>query len=306
MVNVSLQNSPTKVDDLYFMIVSSLKRGDSTLLLCKSVIESTAFLNTLFNDYKTRTKYFGRQRDDYAFFESNLNGETDIRLIDQKFLESIVLEFEQSFTELTEVKNYLESRNLTLVVMLQSDESQLLRYFLSYKFIFGEHIVFLYLSNKENLYFDNVINLSELVDWVESITESEESVLPGELQFLPQDAPEIVEEKIVNPIRSETKSINKVKHEPRVHFPSKVHSGQIVEPSLTARENLIYSMLKARTFVSRLDIAVSVWGEDGKTASDDAIDQVISRMRKKFVQAGYPKKYITSKKGEGVLLDLDD
>ncbi len=70
--------------------------------------------------------------------------------------------------------------------------------------------------------------------------------------------------------------------------------------NLTARENAIYETLVKESFISRPQLAEIVWGDEGKNAKDDAIDQVISRLRRKFVKAGYSKDYIFSKKGEGV------
>lgn len=69
--------------------------------------------------------------------------------------------------------------------------------------------------------------------------------------------------------------------------------------ALTPREQLLFDALYEKHFISRNEIAQIVWGAE---ASDDAIDQVISRLRRKFVQAGYSKTYITSKKGEGIVL----
>ncbi len=73
---------------------------------------------------------------------------------------------------------------------------------------------------------------------------------------------------------------------------------------LTAREQSILDALRERTSISRQEVAIIAWGEEkGAQATDDAIDQVLSRLRKKLVNAGYPKTYITSVKGEGVFLN---
>lgn len=73
---------------------------------------------------------------------------------------------------------------------------------------------------------------------------------------------------------------------------------------LTEREQMIYDALLQKKFLSRDEFAEIVWGEDAKSkANPDAIDQIISRLRRKFVKAGYDKKYITSKKGEGILIN---
>ena len=74
--------------------------------------------------------------------------------------------------------------------------------------------------------------------------------------------------------------------------------------NLTPREESIFTALKEKMFISRLELAEIAWGKvKGSKASNDAIDQVISRLRKKFVQAGYPRDYIFAKKGEGVGLN---
>jgi hypothetical protein len=85
------------------------------------------------------------------------------------------------------------------------------------------------------------------------------------------------------------------------NLPQSSVSAELGKVDLSAREEAIFSVLQSKQFISRDEIASVVWGE-GAQVSDDAIDQVISRLRRKFVQAGYPKSYITSKKGEGVLL----
>jgi hypothetical protein len=73
--------------------------------------------------------------------------------------------------------------------------------------------------------------------------------------------------------------------------------------NLSEREKAIYKILLDKKFISRNKIVSIAWGKDHiGEIKDDAIDQLISRMRRKFVKAGYEKKYITSKKGEGVVL----
>jgi len=71
-------------------------------------------------------------------------------------------------------------------------------------------------------------------------------------------------------------------------------------PKLTSREDNVINTLHAKKFISRSEFASLVWGPEGAAASNDAIDQVISRLRRKFVKAGFPKNYIYSKKGEGI------
>lgn len=72
---------------------------------------------------------------------------------------------------------------------------------------------------------------------------------------------------------------------------------------LTERERSIYATLLKKDFISREELSHIVWGEDANTKSNpDAIDQIISRLRRKFVQAGYGKEYIKVKKGEGIVL----
>jgi hypothetical protein len=73
------------------------------------------------------------------------------------------------------------------------------------------------------------------------------------------------------------------------------------EPSLTQREKAVYSKLASKKFLTRQEFANIVWGK-GYKATNDAIDQVISRLRRKFTKSGYPKDYIYSKKGEGIEL----
>lgn len=71
-------------------------------------------------------------------------------------------------------------------------------------------------------------------------------------------------------------------------------------PKLTSREDTVMNVLTDKKFISREEFAHLVWGPEGQSATNDAIDQVISRLRRKFVKAGFPKNYIYSKKGEGV------
>lgn len=73
---------------------------------------------------------------------------------------------------------------------------------------------------------------------------------------------------------------------------------------LTVREEAVYGVLQKNKFISREELADLVWGPGASASvSPDAIDQFVSRMRKKFVNAGFEKGYITSKKGEGVVLN---
>jgi DNA-binding winged helix-turn-helix (wHTH) protein len=73
---------------------------------------------------------------------------------------------------------------------------------------------------------------------------------------------------------------------------------------LTEREQRVYDALLSNKFLSRDAFSEIIWGDEASIKSNpDAIDQIISRMRRKFVKAGFDKKYITSRKGEGIVLN---
>ncbi len=73
---------------------------------------------------------------------------------------------------------------------------------------------------------------------------------------------------------------------------------------LTARERKIFNELQKEQFLSRSKLARLAWGKDyARKATPDAIDQIISRMRRKFVKEGISNDIITTKKGEGIELN---
>jgi hypothetical protein len=67
---------------------------------------------------------------------------------------------------------------------------------------------------------------------------------------------------------------------------------------LTKREQKVFNYLIKKNFIKRKKLSSLVWNDPD--INDDAIDQFISRMRRKFVKNGYDKNYIFVKKGEGV------
>lgn len=100
------------------------------------------------------------------------------------------------------------------------------------------------------------------------------------------------QDKSFNDIREETAQISSPK------------TSTLKEPILTPREKEIYKELKRKKFISRLHLAeIAVGRQAAPSMKADAIDQIISRLRRKFVQAGFAKNYIAVRKGQGVVIN---
>lgn len=135
-----------------------------------------------------------------------------------------------------------------------------------------------------------------------------EVVFPSEMQNIEETITEVLDEKASEKIVEEVKPSAEFKEEAPI-VENRTKKSEIKEtaniPSesinLTDREARIYYLLQDKKFITRDELVEGVWGKAnvGKT-NDDAIDQFISRLRRKFVKAGYDKSYIYSKKGEGV------
>jgi hypothetical protein len=346
MPSVSFFKSNEFFDTFFTSISRSVKQRDSLKILSSSLETSDFLLKLLFNDYNLRNKYFGRQKDDYVFITLNLDTETDIQALDQKLIQFFNEEFEYFFTSLQEIGIYLQTHNLTAVLIVTGENQVLFRYGLSYNFLFDGRLVVLDITDFKHDYFNKVLDaripesdLRKLVEFRlkelghqassdeilneikgditkldKAIVESAQKSMPLVSQRKAEDIVEQQKPEIVLPLQVEStpkpvatpKSPVLVKPavtpSPKpVAAPKPQAPLQSGMPQLTAREQGVFDLLEANKFVSRSEIARSVWGESGASASDDAIDQVISRLRRKFVQAGYPKSYITSKKGEGIV-----
>lgn len=73
---------------------------------------------------------------------------------------------------------------------------------------------------------------------------------------------------------------------------------------LSAQELIVFDLLEAKveTIVTKDDVAKAIWGDEWEDSySDWAIDKLISNLRKKLKEAGYPKT-IKAFKGKGVML----
>lgn len=83
------------------------------------------------------------------------------------------------------------------------------------------------------------------------------------------------------------------------------YNGRNLSTVLSASETKVLRLflsLKGRV-VSRDTVAQTIWGKASMTKySDWAIDQLISRLRKSLVTLGLPKDIITTKKGQGFLI----
>lgn len=122
--------------------------------------------------------------------------------------------------------------------------------------------------------------------------------------FLEEVVQESIQENIEETVPSinDVISFNLIQEDIPVEEKEKVakKSNEIgTEPSfLTPREQKVYRELNKSSFITRKRISTLVWGDPN--INDDAIDQFVSRFRRKFSSNGYDKDYIFVRKGEGV------
>ncbi len=80
--------------------------------------------------------------------------------------------------------------------------------------------------------------------------------------------------------------------------------GQLIEPPLSPSQIRLLDLLIANegVVVSRDDIRLHVWGQD-KTVNDQAMDALISRLRKRLNETDPDHNYITTRRGFGLIFN---
>lgn len=345
MNTVSRPNPFDLFKDSYLILAKNLKLRKSTLLLSKNPQDSQLFLHNLINDYNTRSTYLGSQKDNFIFIDFSIFTEQSLESLDRELVDAVSEKVGVKFSNLEAVRDFLIKNDKVLLVSFETTGNVNPRYILSYKYVFGENIVFNCISDKRDLFFDEVIEVMFSEEFIKAyaagllknlridlkdeevvkkiaagINKAEEVITESVSQ--PQGAREHIKEEPSQdiekpnvPVKTATveedvrelvdiRPVEKpvIKKSQTFELSGSLRSSK--EPvNLTEREQQIYNVLKEKNFISRQKIAEIAWGKDSaKSASDDAIDQVISRLRKKFVNAGYDRRYISSRKGEGVVL----
>lgn len=326
--------------DVYFSYLADcLKNRISCELVAMSKLEVDMVLSKFFENYTIRCKYFGEAQDNFIFVNLQIH-EIRIEEFDHVIFGLINASTESKLNTITDLRYYLEKTEKFLVLYFSADlPIEIRRFLYSYFYLLsGRVIYFVYV--KENLdieegfgrrvyihvtedllkhYFLNtfaVLGLDEkLLDQVfEKIIDDvayfprlfrnfTEQYLAGidHYQRVTNDAISDVEtlsDSLNNNTDSSTKKVE-------ASVDSKADQTRLDRNHplefLTRREQELYNVLVDKKFISRDELVEIVWGKSMiGNVSNDAIDQLISRLRKKFVKAGFSKDYIYVIKGKGI------
>jgi len=333
MTIVRVREAYEFLDKIFKEAGDLIKQNTSFVVNTKSFFNAGYFIKTLFENYTVRSKYLGKKINDYYFinFDTNIS---DFEEIDSDLLKTFSYLVGIEFINIQSVLSYLEEQDKFIVLYAYIESNQkLARFLLSYSFILKNRIIFIFASVLEtdliekkvdivfsdafmNFYIErklvemNVgdIDINKVMRRCEGdlgmVYQSINAVVLEkynleEKEFVDKSHPKALAEEITNEnIKILTIDASKKKE---LNNYDKLTSRESSQPSLTSREESIFNILKEKKFITRVELAKIVWGDSlGQNASNDAIDQVISRLRRKFVKSGFPKDYIYSKKGEGV------
>ncbi len=235
-------------------------------------------------------KYILGNRLNFIFYNTN-----DVFVTD---------EFFKIFVPQFVIKEILELRLNELQISLKEEEKEKLIFHISLNIMEIDSIIIKYLYSKIPNGLDQSLQNNPVkppMPLNDTLIPAEESSI--ENAVLNSARPELKHIEVKPNIEIKNENTNLSKAVATVNQQNKVKL-EDVNVKLTPRENEIYQNLKEKKSITRDELSSIVWGEEASIKGNpDAIDQIISRLRKKFVKAGYDKSFITSVKGEGIFLN---
>lgn len=335
MTIVRVRNEYEFLDKTFSEIVDLVKQNISFIIRARSYHNADYIVKTLFENYIVRSKYLGRKLNDYYLlnFGANISNyeEMDTELI--KYFSYLV---GIEFINFQSILRYLEDQDKYIVLYANIDAKQeIARYLLSYSFILKNRIIFIFSSDhdidliekkvyvefsnaflnfyiKKKLFEMNAkdVDIEEVINQCQGdlgkvyksiyISITQKNNLNDKVS-LSHPYSTYLDLSTENKNLNNSDTVNKNKSENKDYSRLEKITKETTKDILTPREKAILETLKEKRFITRSELANIVWGETlGPKASNDAIDQVISRLRRKLVKLGFPKNYIYSKKGQGV------
>jgi hypothetical protein len=330
--------------DAYFVYLADcLKNRISCELTAISKLEVDMVLSKFFENHSVRYKYLGEAQDDFIFVNLHIH-DIRIEELDKIILNIINPSVGSKLNNITELRQYLEKTEKLLVLYFSANLPVEIRRFLySYFYLLSGRVVyFVYVPNNFDItesverrvyiqvaqdllknYFLNTLAIlgldARLTDQVfekimddyayfhklfRSFTEQYLVSIDHHKRVTTHVISEVetLSESLSSNIDSSAKKVEATinSKSDQTHF-----DGKHLSAFLTRREQELYDVLREKKFISRDELVEIVWGKSMTgNVSNDAIDQFISRLRKKFVKAGFSKDYIYVVKGKGVGLKL--
>lgn len=332
-----MQNIYSLIENQLYEISSLLKNKISFEINAKSLSNANIFIKELFFDYYLRNKFFGNVKDNFIFIDLN-NENIDLENIDIILLRKVSEETGIDFLSLNSLKNYIETRDITLVLYYSFSLPQnVLRFLYSYNYLLSNRVLHILFSQFDSKVFERKVRIDLSRELLEVYVKNQLNFFNMSLDFTDEvinsidadikNLPEIIKSKIIesaNTLLDQSESMveenldiifeekqianiqtvenEKVENEDPIQLDNSNSKVDFEEKDfLTRRENDLYNELLQRKFMTRQEVVSIVWGKSKvNKISNDAIDQLISRMRKKFIKAGYDTDYIYVRKGEGV------
>jgi hypothetical protein len=276
-------------------------------------------INLFIDSFEIRNAYLRESADNFifTFWDEDFN---TFEESDDKFKFLLLQKLGYSFENIESLKNFLITTGKKLVVISSIQNINAQRMLQSYIDYFGGFLM-IYQYNQLSLgFYSNKINFELNNNLLEYYIDQAKvlfyEIILSEINIADIKTIEEIQDKVLSYIKSNERSekldfIDKNKdlvfnieteNKPQENNSNKIDEN-LLKLNLTAREERIYDQLSKNKRLSREELAEIVWGDEGKNAKDDAIDQVISRLRSKFVKAGFDKEYIQSKKGFGIILN---
>lgn len=330
------------LENQLYEISSLIKNKISFEINAKSLSNANIFIKELFFDYHLRNKFFGSVKDNFIFIDLN-NENIDLENIDIILLRKVSEETGIDFLSLNSLKNYIETRDIILVLYYSFSLPQnVLRFLYSYNYLLANRVLHIVFSQFDSKVFDRKVRIDLSRELLEVYVKNQLNFFNMSLDFTDEvlnaidadikNLPEIIKSKIIesgNTALDQSDSIveenldiifeekqianietvedKKVENEPSIQLDNLNSKVDFEEKDfLTRRENNLYAELLQKKFLTRQEVVSIVWGKSKvNKISNDAIDQLISRMRKKFIKAGYSTDYIYVRKGKGVGVKRD-
>lgn len=324
--------------------ISSLLTQNKSVLV-RNYIEDfkpSLLLNYISNNYEIRKLLFRKHSDDFIFVSINNDDIVSLVNSDEEFLLYLSTVFLKTLNSFEELNNILEERENILVLYTDNVELETQRKLFSYKYFLGDKLLLVFNSDPLSFNLESFSSIEISGDIIQLIIEERARELEIEIDsskvrsFLNSDLNKLDEAIIKSLYVKQPQEIPVVPIEEELQkFETVTQPEEIVEEvikeneaqeellqeitedkkpthsdlptDLTSREILIVTKLRQKGFLSRTELAKIVWRKEWREkGNDNAIDKVISRIRSKFVKAGYNKSYISSKKKEGrVLIEFE-
>lgn len=264
-------------------IQNALKSPEDLTIITSSPNDIARNLRELLQNHNSRLQFLGKYSSILVdFFYEIASGEFEKEII--TFFEKT---FETSFKTIADLNTFLVQNDYVIQVFFYDRKINLqsLQKILVNKYIFQHRMKIVQIMHKDEIaFFSRIINLDNIDDDSKATKALSKSAVEGE-EIKNEDI-QMEKLAIVGQQELQKSKVKKPKEKSTNH-----------EDLLTERERKVLSAIKRRGFLKRDTVIRLIWGQEPVSA--DAVDQFVSRMRRKLAKSGQ-KDLIRVRKGKGI------